>query len=219
MIFLTGDIHGDMGRFKSASKLHMGKNDVLTVCGDFGFIWDGSLKEKAKVKIIGRRKHVTMFVDGCNENHKLLTEYPIVNIFGGKARKISGNLYCMVRGEIYDIYGTTMFAFGGGDAGDAFSSKKNDPALLPSGEEMESASLNLRRASDKVDLIVTHDVPTRLKSFLDPESNKLTHLNAFLEDVCLTVKFKQWYFGKYHSNKKIPPCYNMLFTDIVPFEK
>ena len=46
MIYVTGDTHGDETRFKQFKKLFPKRRDHLLVCGDFGFVWDGSVKEK-----------------------------------------------------------------------------------------------------------------------------------------------------------------------------
>ena len=50
MIYITGDIHGDFSRFRSPALKKLRKNDALIVCGDFGFIWDGSEKEQKILK-------------------------------------------------------------------------------------------------------------------------------------------------------------------------
>ena len=42
MIYVTGDIHGDMSRFQVPAVKKLKEKDVLIVCGDFGFVWDGS---------------------------------------------------------------------------------------------------------------------------------------------------------------------------------
>lgn len=218
MIFVTGDIHGDITRFKAAAKAHIKKKDVLFVCGDFGFLWEGTNAEYKKIKWIGKRRYKTIFVDGYNENHSLINDAPLTEIFGGKARQLSGNLYCANRGEIFDIDGVRVFAFGGTDSLPNDEGKVNDIFSVPTANEMQTASENLAKYDDTVDLIITHDVPARLKNFIDMESHEITNLHTFLEDICQTVKFKQWYFGKYHSNKKIPPCYNMIFTAVTKYE-
>ena len=46
MIYITGDTHGDIKRFKTRSAKKLTKDDILIVCGDFGFLWDESKKEK-----------------------------------------------------------------------------------------------------------------------------------------------------------------------------
>lgn len=218
MIFLTGDIHGDKDRFNLVAKAGITKKDVLIICGDFGFVWDGSRAEQKLLKWIGKRKYQTFFVDGCNENHKLLNEYQDVAIHGGKAKKISGNLYMFNRGEIFEIQNKKIFAFGGGDNPLVNHEHMLHGLNLPTPQEMQNASENLRLHNDKVDLIVTHDVPTRIKTIINLEDNELSHLHTFLEDICATVKFSTWYFGKYHSNRLIPPCYKMLFDEIVKYE-
>lgn len=57
MIYVTGDTHGDIGRFKSKEIKKLKKNDVLIVCGDFGFVWDGSKKEQKILRWLGKRKY------------------------------------------------------------------------------------------------------------------------------------------------------------------
>ena len=42
MIYVTGDTHGDIERFKSSGIHKVKKGDSIIVCGDFGFVWDGS---------------------------------------------------------------------------------------------------------------------------------------------------------------------------------
>lgn len=219
MIYITGDIHGDKSRFKAARRAGIRKGDTLLVCGDFGFVWDGSREEKKLLKWIGKRGYQVLFVDGCNENHRLLAEYPEEELCGGKVRTISGKLHMLMRGELYEIEGKRVFAFGGGNSLERYASNQNDALLLPSGEELENARRHLEEAGNEVDLIVTHDAPAKLRQFIDIENlDDLTHLQAFLEEVSRTVRFKWWYIGKYHLNKVIPPHYSMVFTNVVKYE-
>ena len=50
LVYITGDMHGDLSRFKNPIFKKMKAGDVLIVCGDFGFIWDGSRQEKQNLK-------------------------------------------------------------------------------------------------------------------------------------------------------------------------
>ena len=219
MIYITGDIHGDKSRFKAARKAGIRKGDTLLVCGDFGFVWDGSREEKKLLKWIGKRRYQVLFVDGSNENHRLLAEYPEAELCSGRARAISGRLHMLLRGELYEIEGKRVFAFGGGDSLERYAQNQNDALLLPSEEELANARRHLAEAGGEVDLIVTHDAPAKLRQFIDIENlDDLTHLQAFLEEVSRTVKFKRWYIGKYHLNKIIPPHYSMVFTNVVKYE-
>ena len=46
MIYVTGDIHGQIDRFKEKELKALKKKDTLFVLGDFGFLWDGSRQEE-----------------------------------------------------------------------------------------------------------------------------------------------------------------------------
>lgn len=41
MIYITGDMHGDSTRFDDRKLKELKKKDILFVCGDFGFVWNG----------------------------------------------------------------------------------------------------------------------------------------------------------------------------------
>ena len=46
MVYLTGDTHGDLDRFRHGRLRWLGKRDIVVVLGDFGFVWDGSKEEQ-----------------------------------------------------------------------------------------------------------------------------------------------------------------------------
>lgn len=212
MIFITGDIHGDKNRFKEIKKAKLKKGDTLIICGDFGFIWNNSKKEKRVLKWIGKRKYHVAFVDGYHDKLEFINRYPVTNWNGGKARMIAGKLVMLMRGEIYDIDDKSIFAFGGGVSLERENEVFEDK--LPSQEEIDNAIQNLKNHNNKIDYIVTHDAPAKIKLFLDMNNNEVDHLHTFLETVSKDVKFTKWFFGKYHLNKTIPPYYYMLFTDV-----
>ena len=105
MICVTGDIHGDITRFNNKNIRKLRKNDVLIVCGDFGFIWDGTKKEQRILKKLGKKRYYILFADGCHENFDLLNEYPVTDFCGGKVRVISGRLMHAGRGSIFELDG------------------------------------------------------------------------------------------------------------------
>ena len=62
MIYVTGDMHGDLERFKTKEIRRLKKGDTLIVCGDFGFVWDGSERERKTLQWIGKRRFTTLFM-------------------------------------------------------------------------------------------------------------------------------------------------------------
>ena len=72
MLYITGNMHGEMARFEDSRIRKLKKGDTLIVCGDFGFLWDGGAKEEKNLKKLGSKKYQILFVDGTHENFDLL---------------------------------------------------------------------------------------------------------------------------------------------------
>lgn len=222
MIYVTGDMHGDIGRFRQKQVRKLRKNDTLIVCGDFGFVWDGSEKEKRILKWIGKRRYQVLFVEGCHDNLDLLAGYPQTQWQGGIVREISGKLKLLCRGSVFEIEGQKIFAFGGGSSEDSeerLSSKSWWPGELPNEDEIALARDMLGRHGNVVDFIVTHQSSRRIKQFLHMDSSEISNLDTFLDEVRETVNFKKWYFGSVHFDKNVPPNEVALFRAVVPMQK
>lgn len=216
MIYVTGDLHGDINRFKDKKIKKLKKNDYLIVCGDFGFIWSGTKKENKVIKKLGKKKYNILFIEGCHENYDLLYNYPQEEWNGGKVRTISGNLRQLVRGSIFEIEGKKIFAFGGGQSADRHIRKEHNTFWeqeLPSDEELINALKNLKNNNSSVDYIITHEPPSLLKDYLDIDIELIqtNQLNAAFSQIADSCKFKMWYFGKCHKNKIVSKHYHALF--------
>lgn len=217
MIYITGDLHGDKQRLKDKQLRHLKKGDTLIVCGDFGFLWDGSKKESAYLKKLGKLKYNILFIEGTHDNLDLIGQYPLEDWNGGKVRRISGNLLKLERGSIYTIEGKTIFTFGGGESIDLDERLKDNmwwSQELPTEEELQLAKANLESQENKVDYIITHECSSKVKSFIDMKSDHINMLTAFFDHIAEEVEFKGWYFGCYHMDKIIPPHYHAMFQHI-----
>jgi hypothetical protein len=70
-----------------------------------------------------------LFVEGSHENFEELEKYETEEWCGGMTRKISGNLRQLMRGNVFEIAGKKVFAFGGGksdDTNDELKMKNTD---------------------------------------------------------------------------------------------
>ena len=76
MVYLTGDTHGDLDRFRHGRLRWLGKRDIVVVLGDFGFVWDGGAEEQKKLDWLRKRPYTLLFLDGSHENYDLLAQYP-----------------------------------------------------------------------------------------------------------------------------------------------
>lgn len=217
MIYITGDTHGDMTKFKSSAMRSLKKNDFLIVCGDFGFVWDGSREEMNNLKWLSKRKYKVLFVEGAHENFEMLNKYPKVDFMGGKARQISENIYQLIRGEVFEIEGKKILAFGGGDDEELdLADIRECPEFtrLPNEDECVCSRENLENVGNEVDYIITYDVGFKLRSMLKMESNCFNNLHAYLNEVAASCSFKKWYFGCFHMDKRIPPEYYGVYKNI-----
>ena len=224
MIYVTGDTHGDKDRLSKMNLMKLKEGDTLIICGDFGFLWDNSRKEQKFLRQLGKRKYNICFIDGTHENFDLLNSYEISDWNGGKVHKIYGNLYHLLRGQIFEIEGKKIFAMGGGESSDidirrdVGAWKKEE---IPTQEELLEGAENLEVAGYDMDMIITHEPPLKIKSFLnlnDNEMLRVTALNAYFEELSVNCKFKKWYFGSLHIDKYISSSHRAVFQDIINTE-
>ena len=219
MLYVTGDIHADIRRLKGRAAKQLKKGDILLVCGDFGFLWDGSPKELRLLDWLGKRPYQILFVEGTHDNIDLLSGYPEETLYGGQVRRVSGNCCQLLRGECYEIEGKRVFALGGGESTDMDLRVEGETwwsRELPSAEELAHARETLASLNQQVDYIITHSVAPTVNKFLDREQMQINLLLAFLNEISETVQFKRWYFGSCHLDKAIPPKYCAVYQEILP---
>ena len=219
MILVTGDIHGDLERFSDKRVKKLRKGDTLLICGDLGLIWDGSDKEKRVLKRLGKRKYNILFVEGAHENFDELEKYPTEQWNGGTVRVISGNLRQLVRGNVFTIDGKRVFAFGGGsgeeNGGKAPCSEATAARYeLTSEEELAESDRNLAECGYNIDYVVTYEPPVTMAEFLGQSVSATDAVGVYLDRKRSEITFTQWFFGKHHMNKQIPPKFTALFDNV-----
>lgn len=219
MIYVTGDMHGDITRFKSSSLRKLKRDDYLIICGDFGFIWDGSDEEAGKLKKLKKKKYTILFVDGPNENFSILEKYPVEKWNGGNIHRIADNIYHLMRGEIFTLEGKTIFAFGGGETPVTAYDMENNSRWSresPNTDEMKNGIENLRLHEFKIDYIITHTPCVGVGGF-KPKFEE-TILDVYFGKIEKLVTHKKWFFGSLHQNRRYTAKRMGLFDDVVPLE-
>ena len=223
MVYITGDMHGDESRLYDAQWRKLKPGDVLIVCGDFGFLWDGGKKEKSVIQYLGTRKFTICFVDGTHENFAKINRCRETMWKGGRVNRISGNLLHMARGQIFNIDGMSIFTFGGGESDDR--ELRNDEngiwyrEELPTPAQFAEGARNLDECGLNVDYVVTHEPPSLVKSSIllrQGKIDKVNKLNGYFEELANSCKFKHWYFGSLHEDRLVTPKYTCLFNKIIP---
>lgn len=118
MIYVTGDIHGGC-TMNNIVEWEEGKNlthdDYLVIAGDFGIPWEFSITEDDLIYWIESRPWTTLFVDGNHERFNWWKDQPIEEWHGGRVQRLSkySRIRRLMRGEVFDFDGTTLFTMGG----------------------------------------------------------------------------------------------------------
>lgn len=221
MIYVTGDTHGDINRFNENPLKKLKSGDILIICGDFGFIWDGSRHEKAVLKKLEAKDYTIAFVDGCHENFDLLEKYPIAQWCDGKVHVIGKNIFHLMRGQIYNIDNKRIFTFGGGHSQDYDFRRDTDnwwERERPTHAEILDAIHTLNDMSNDVDYIITHEPPASLKDCLGVDVFQRLEVHAFFEDIIKICSYKKWFFGKCHVDKHIPIKFYAMFNNVIALD-
>ena len=127
-----------------------------------------------------------------------------------------------MRGQIFEISGTRIFTFGGGESTD------KDMRLAtglwwrdeePTPAEMAQGAKRLDEAGCKVDYIITHEPPSLVKSAIllrRGDADRVNKLNGYLEEIGRSCKFRHWYFGSLHEDRVITEHHTCVFKNMIP---
>ncbi len=224
MVYITGDMHGDEKRLYDAQWRKLKKGDTLIVLGDFGFMWNGDRREREALEYLGSRKFNVVFLDGTHENFEQLMKCRETVWHGGHVRRVCGNLFNLMRGQIFNIEGYRIFTFGGGESADR--DIRNEQGgwwreEMPTAEEFRIGAQNLDENDCKVDYILTHEPPQLIKSAMQLRAGteqRVSKLNGFLEEVSRTCEYRHWYFGSMHEDRTLTPKFTSVFEKILPID-
>lgn len=218
MIYITGDTHGNIDRFNISQTKKFNQDDVLIVCGDFGFIWNGDNHEDQLLNKLSKKKFTICFVDGTHENFSLLNNFPVISWNNGKVHKIRNNIFHLMRGEIFNINGETLFALGGGES----PNKEERISVgnwwqeeLPSDLQISYAEQNLNSVGNSVDYVVTHIPPLSVRKSLVGNIPYVNSFDIFLTKLSENLNYKKWFFGSLHIDRKITSKYYSVFDNII----
>ncbi len=225
MIYVTGDMHGAEERLYTKDWLKLKKGDILIVCGDFGYLWNGDAKEKEYIEYLGSRKFTVAFIDGTHDNLDLINRCRTTYWKGGMIHRISGNLIHLMRGQIFDIDGTRIYTFGGGESTDKDMRIENNlwwKEEIPSPEEMTEGAKILDDCGRRVDYIITHEPPSLVKSamlFRWGLPDRVNKLNGYFEEIDEMCEYKHWFFGSLHEDRLVTPKHTCVFKKYLRIDK
>lgn len=224
MIYITGDLHGcfDIAKLREdnfTEQAKLTRGDYLIICGDFGLVWDFSDMELYWRGWLEKRPWTTLWVDGNHENFGRLSEFPETDWKGGKIQKITDHVYHLCRGYVFNIDGKKIFAFGGAESHDKEFRTKGISIWdeeLPTEEEMERGRRSLAAEKYKVDIVITHSLPTSQQARnLRGNEYPRNILTDYFDEISAKLDYKLWFSGHYHRWKDCGKRQYMIYDDIV----
>lgn len=209
MVFLTGDTHGqaDFEKMTRFAQEHpdITRNDYVIIAGDLMAIWSADTLE-SELKPYCDLPYTVLFIDGNHENFDILNAYPVEMWKGGKVHKIKPNIIHLMRGQVFEIDGVTVFTLGGAASIDKEVRtegldwwRQEQPTEL----ELAEGIKNLGRYGNKVDYIVTHTCCARALKYPPLDVMQVFPANSLLSKLDGVVRYKHWYFGHYHYDAKL----------------
>lgn len=224
-LYITGDTHGELSRFSLANLPcdQWTMNDYLLISGDFGYIFYQDIRDQQKLNYLENMNFQILFIDGNHEAFPAINKYPVEEWHGGKVHRIRHNIRHLMRGQIFEIEGLSVFTMGGAYSIDKWRRHEGCswwPEEMPTEADYQEAWNNLSRYNNKVDLIVTHAAPEetmqlfyqmRLISDIAPDE---AALNNFLQAVQEKISYRHWYFGHMHVDRELWRNQTALFYDI-----
>jgi len=244
MIYITGDCHGDFSRFSTKNfpeGRELTKDDYVIICGDFGF-WDDTNHGRFWRNWLDEKPFTTLWVDGNHENYDLLKTVPVEEWNGGKVQFIEPSVIHLMRGQIYNIDGCKIFAFGGARSHDIdggilerdepdFATKKKRldrenicyrinheswwEEEMPCQAEYDEGLKNLETVEWDVDYIVSHCGPSSVQAMISAGEYKTDVLTDYFEKLSAGCNYKKWFMGHYHENINVPPNYVVIYEQII----
>lgn len=238
-VYLTGDIHGGLGRLADLKYFCIDHPDAewIICLGDVGlnYYGKGDNREEYTKKRAGEIPAKLFCIHGNHERRPSEAEgYQQIEVTEGTIQgqmlwnKDYPNQYFAIDGEVYKIQTSerelNALVCGGAYSVDKYYRLQHGwnwwPDEQPS--ELVKGVVRLMASQNKIDIMLTHTCPLRFEPkelFLDciDQSTVDTSIEEFFDE--LYEQFPadhkpMWYFGHFHGNKYTDD-YVMLFDDII----
>ncbi|MCR5733480.1 MAG: metallophosphoesterase [Lachnospiraceae bacterium] len=225
---ISGDTHGmlDIGKVVDFFNEHEGEytsDDYLIICGDVCVCGFSASEERETRKVLRNLPVTTLFIDGNHENFEQLNSYGVDTWNGGKVHFIESGIIHLMRGQVFDIDGTSFFTFGGAYSIDKMYRTEGlswFPEEIPSRKEYEEGWRNLEKTDFKVDYILTHSGPREVAAAMGygEMSDDEIELRQYLQRVADNTDFTAWYFGHFHVDDQVEDMFFCLYDELTVIE-
>lgn len=230
MVFLTGDIHGEIDPvIQFIDEQQLNNNDVIVLLGDVGLnFWGNKHGDEHRKKRINKKDIQILCIHGNHEMRpESLSTYRESQWHGGTVylEPSYPNLLFAKDGEIYDLDGSKAIAIGGAYSVDKFYRLQTHgywwPDEQPSDETKKRVESKLDSLGWSIDIVLSHTCPAKyipheaMLAMIDQaEVDRTTE--DWLDSIEDRLDYDAWYCGHWHINKRIDKmhflmeCHEML---------
>ena len=217
MIYITGDIHGEVFRIAEAvARFNIGSEDIIVLLGDVGMNYYGNKCGDRHRKKRLNKLGVPMFC--IHGNHEMrpgtIPSYHEVEWHGGAVyvEDDHPNLLFAKDGEVYDLNGRKTIVIGGAYSVDKWYRLQCDlnwfPDEQPSEEIKAKVEQKLHELGWRVDAVLTHTCPERYiprEAFLSgvDQATVDSSTEQWLDTIAERLDYRAWFCGHWHINKRI----------------
>lgn len=214
MVYITGDIHGEMQPiYDLFEKFRPTPDDIIVILGDVALNYTGMLRDRVMKEDMSALKSTFFCIHGNHENRpQNIASYKEKEWHGGRVLYEDDfpNILFPVDGDIFDFDGKKCLVIGGAYSVDKFFrlsrgwkwwyDEQPTPTIKAYVEEQVKAN--------KIDIIFSHTCPYKyipVECFLSgiDQSTVDNSTEEWLDTIEDTVGYSAWYIGHWHIDKRI----------------
>ena len=228
MIYITGDMHGDINQMRQImNKINCKLNNTLIVLGDFGANYYFDKKDNVFKNAISEY-NINIFVirgnhDGNPAQIKNIEQKEKYNNIGYIEQEYP-NIFYAINGNVYNIEENQFLVLGGAYSVDKFYRLSMGYKWF-SDEQMNNSEKEkfLQNYPQKVDVILSHtcpysNIPYHLFLKNIDQSTVDNSMEYFLQEVKEKIEYNNWFFGHFHANEEIEENMYMLYDGVIHYK-
>ena len=226
MFYITGDTHGDFGRYiEFEERMRPTENDTMIVLGDAGLNYYTGWKDETRKHFVNSFSFTTFCIHGNHEMRPTdISTYQTKEYCGGTVwyEEEYPKILFAKDGEVYNFDRYSCMVIGGAYSVDKFYRLSRGWAWFENEQPSEKIKAyveeQLTRRENKIDIVLSHTCPIKyepVEVFIRgiDQSTVDKSTEEWLGKIEEKLDYKRWYCGHYHTAKKIDKI-QFMFEDI-----